>query len=1053
VLKTDFKLSPARQITANAAYIVYGLRAGQLRCINKATAGRALYKGHAAPVSDAAFYSWESNLLASVSAAGDLFVRLIVEAGGDPQAAPVMRASLPAPPADGAARLAWHPLEPRVLAAASGGAARLYMVPSEAAAPASDASDAAAAALPETDASAELPLPGGAAASALAFSPAGDVLVAGGADGAASAWALDAALGGGGGGVGLTWPASGPSGGAVSAAMFLSQAAPGAACALATADATGRVLRLWRLPGVAALSAGAGAQLLQTLELASGKGPSDFYCHLGHSPRAALLLLANMKRNQVHALHYGVADTGADGPNAAVDYAATFSVKQAVMSFAAGYEVTESEATPGQMDGAVTLYCVQPDAVQQYTLDPALCTPGPEEAGSGGGAGGAGAAGTGAGEPEGEEEATSAPAAPPAVLPSPVRLLHKDSLSKDAAPGVASPASASAAAAEQEQREREQLEQQQQQREPSPPPMPSTLGQSAAADKAAKEEAADAKAAKQKATAEAPVPAQQQQQPKPKKQKQGGGGAADGAAAAPPAAPAPAGLASLAPPAGMPPLPTTLAAKAGGHDKGALSREASQEVRPAVAPTVSVTPMPLAHGAAGRAPPGRSGSDELEEGEIPPAALASAAAAEELAALRRAVERLSAAQAQARGDAAAAAKAADAAVAARVEAAVAKALAKRADEDKRRAKELEKALAQQIVQVGPGLSAKRGGARSLALGAFGRTQAASKPDAQPRARPPPARSLQANAQVLAAVNKAVADQAREQARAALQGAATALVPPLTASLAPALAASLSRELPAAAAGAAERAVAAALRGGALQEAVAAQFASRVAPAVEAAARQMFGQVEAAFAAWMAEARSQAAGAGLGATVSQLQAVVNTLQRDVAEGQRTLVRMASSSGGGGTWPGGGATAPAAPPQQDPRQRISGLIAARDYDAAFNAALSAASPELLLWVCRQMSPSALAAAEPPALSQVCLLSLVQQLGANLGPGPDAELRLDWLTEVAPLLEPGNPVIAPHLRGVLGAVMAALKALAGQLPHTDATGRKAKLAIHVVNSLLHQ
>jgi enhancer of mRNA-decapping protein 4 len=215
---------------------------------------------------------------------------------------------------------------------------------------------------------------------------------------------------------------------------------------------------------------------------------------------------------------------------------------------------------------------------------------------------------------------------------------------------------------------------------------------------------------------------------------------------------------------------------------------------------------------------------------------------------------------------------------------------------------------------------------------------------------------------------------------------------------------------------------------------------------------MFGQVEAAFAGWMADARAQAAAAGLPAAVAQLQSVAATLKRDVAEGQRALVRMASSgggTGGGGGGAGGGGSAPA----QDPRQRIAALVTARDYDGAFNAALSAASPELLLWACRQVSPAALAAAEPPALSQACLLSLVQQLGANLGPGPDAELRLEWLTEVAPLLEPGNPVIAAHLRGVLSAVMGHLKALAGQLPHTDAVGRKAKLTIHVVNSLLHQ
>jgi hypothetical protein len=743
VLKSDFKLSHARQITANAAYIVYGLRAGQLRCINKATAGRALYRGHAAPIADAAFFSWESNLLASASAAGDLFVRLVVEADGNPQAAPVMRASLAAPPPDAPARLAWHPLEPRILAAGSGGTVSLFMVPGEAAAPASEASDAAAAALPATAASWELPLGGGGgggAAAALAFSPAGDVLVAGGSDGAAIAWALDAALSAPGGGAppaALRWPATGPGGGAVAAAVFLSQAAPGAPALLVTGDATNRALRLWRLPGVAALAAGAAAQPLQTLELASVKGPSDFFCHLGHSPRAALLLLANAKRNQVHALHYRVAEENAEasgdegdsgGPTSSIDYVATFSVKQPVLSFAAGYEVTESEATPGQMEGHVQLYCVQPDAVQQYTLNPALCTPGPEDgpsatAGGEHGASAAPAESAADASADAADDATSMAAAdggapmPPAVLPSPVRLLHKESLGKDS--GVVVPATAAATAEEQQQAPAPALEEQQpeqQHREPSPPPLPSTLGQQqGAADKVVKQQAAGEEKAAAAAAAVAssahPAP-QPQQQPKQKKQKQGGGSGGSGSGSAP--ASAPAGLASLTPPAGMPPLPTTLAGKAGGgHDKGAsaaLSREASQEVRPAVAPTVSVTPMPGSgcaaptHARGGGA--GRVGSEELEEGEIPPGALAAAAAAEEVAALRRAVERLAAGQAglaaAVRAEVAEGLRAAEGAAGARAEAAVVKALAKRAEDDKRRGKELEKTLGQQISQVGAG---------------------------------------------------------------------------------------------------------------------------------------------------------------------------------------------------------------------------------------------------------------------------------------------------------------------------------------------------------------
>ncbi|KAI8474285.1 MAG: hypothetical protein J3K34DRAFT_494464 [Monoraphidium minutum] len=1009
VLKSDMKLAHVNQIAANSLYIAYGLRAGQLRIINKASAGRALYKGHAAPIADAAFFSASSNLLASASADGDLRVRMVCEVDDPsgssgapvPLAAPVMRASLPPPPPGGAVRLAWHPTEPRVLAAASGGAAYVFMVPAEPAAPACEAAEAVdlAAAAPSW----ELALPPGAAAASVAFSPSGDLLVAGDAAGGASAWVLESA--GAAPGAALTWAPHGAGGGPVAWVAFLEQAGPGAPSLLVTGDATNRRLALWRLPGAAALAAGgpaAAAERLQSLELGSAGGAGDFFCHAAHVPQARLLLLANAARKQVHALHYALAP---GPPSAAVDFAATFAVKQPVLSMATGYEMTESEATPGVMEQHVQLYCIQPDAVQQYTLDPALCTPSDEQlAAAGGGAAAAepgaanGAAAAGGGE---AADGGGASLVPPAVLlPSPMRLLHKEAA---AAPKEAAPATPA--------------------NEPSPPPPPTSLAQpKAAAAAAAQQQKAAAAAAKQqeqqqKAAAAAAAAAAAEERR-----------AAEAAAAAAAAAtPAPAAEAkqqpkakhppgSLAPPSAMPPLPTTLASKA-HTDKGAISREPSlsPELQPAVAPTVAVTPLPAGGGGGG-------GGDELEEGEVPRggpggAATGGGGGGAELAGVSRQLERLLALQqslgAQLRSEVADGLRASEAAAAARAEAAVAKALSKRAEEDRRRSKDLEKALAQQISQ--------------------------------------------ANAALLAGVTKAAQDAAREQSRAVLAGAAASLGPALAAALGPplsrAVADALARDAPPAAAAAAERAVAAALRGGAVQEAVASQFAGRVAPAVESATRAMFSQVEAALGAWLAESRAAAASSGLAAAVSQLQGVAGSLQREVAEGQRALVRLASQGGGGGPPAAAGGGAPAAAP--DARGRVVAALAARDYDAAFNAALSAASPELLSWTCRQVSPAALAAAEPPPLSQICLLSLVQQLGANLGPGggPDAELRLDWLTEVAPLLEPAAPSVAPHLRGVLGAVMGSLKALAGGLPHTDPAGRKAKLAIHVVNSLLHQ
>ena len=41
-----------RFVAASASYICYGLKAGQLRVLHRATAARALLRGHTAPVTD-----------------------------------------------------------------------------------------------------------------------------------------------------------------------------------------------------------------------------------------------------------------------------------------------------------------------------------------------------------------------------------------------------------------------------------------------------------------------------------------------------------------------------------------------------------------------------------------------------------------------------------------------------------------------------------------------------------------------------------------------------------------------------------------------------------------------------------------------------------------------------------------------------------------------------------------------------------------------------------------------------------------------------------------
>lgn len=103
--------------------------------------------------------------------------------------------------------------------------------------------------------------------------------------------------------------------------------------------------------------------------------------------------------------------------------------------------------------------------------------------------------------------------------------------------------------------------------------------------------------------------------------------------------------------------------------------------------------------------------------------------------------------------------------------------------------------------------------------------------------------------------------------------------------------------------------------------------------------------------------------------------------------------------------------------------------------------------------QVDPAALLGGSSVGLSQTTLLSLVHQLSANLVADADTPLKLAWLGEAAPAIDPHDPVVAPHLRGVLTGVMAALKQLVNSLPQSDATAKKGKITLHLFNSLLHQ
>ena len=84
------------------------------------------------------------------------------------------------------------------------------------------------------------------------------------------------------------------------------------------------------------------------------------------------------------------------------------------------------------------------------------------------------------------------------------------------------------------------------------------------------------------------------------------------------------------------------------------------------------------------------------------------------------------------------------------------------------------------------------------------------------------------------------------------------------------------------------------------------------------------------------------------------------------------------------------------------------------------------------------------QPPPLSQILLLILLQQLSSNLN--AETALKLAWLKEIALNLDPKSPDIATHVADVLSEVRKSMD----QAGPAVRNGSEFKLLTHVVTSL---
>ncbi|GLJ08252.1 hypothetical protein SUGI_0084840 [Cryptomeria japonica] len=367
---SDPLLVVGRQIAVNQTYICYGLRAGTIRILNINTALRALLRGHSQRVTDMAFFSEDVHLLASASSDGKIFIRKIVEGFGDDEKIQITEQTLLAIQIAGDwesvhPRLCWHSHQQDVLVVGIG----KYVLKIDIVKARSATRGGGGASEEPVKFNVDNPVEG----VYCMGKHDGDVTdlsisqwtrwVSASKDGTVQIWGDKKILP-----LATFKPHDAQS---VSSVAFLTVPRRSDHIVLLTAGPLNRQLKLWVSASSDSMLMSSDSekwQCIQTLDLKSSseRHENAFFNQVLVLPRANLILLANAKRHAIYAVHM---DFGSNPAATRMDYLAEFSVTMPILSLTA----TSDNAADGE--GIVQVYCVQPQAIQQYALDLSLCVP------------------------------------------------------------------------------------------------------------------------------------------------------------------------------------------------------------------------------------------------------------------------------------------------------------------------------------------------------------------------------------------------------------------------------------------------------------------------------------------------------------------------------------------------------------------------------------------------------------------------------------------------------------------------------------------------------
>jgi enhancer of mRNA-decapping protein 4 len=255
---------------------------------------------------------------------------------------------------------------------------------------------------------------------------------------------------------------------------------------------------------------------------------------------------------------------------------------------------------------------------------------------------------------------------------------------------------------------------------------------------------------------------------------------------------------------------------------------------------------------------------------------------------------------------------------------------------------------------------------------------------------------------------------------------------------------------------------------ALQDAIRSSFEGYIMPTFEHSCRTMFEHVDSVFKRGMEEhvviAQQQFSSMHsplasiLQETVMSASGLAQSLRGELAENNKRLAALVETSSLG-TVDGSNRNESAAfldkilslqhvEEKLDPTVKLTKFLKEDKLEEAFHMALSADNVDLVTWLCNQVDPMVVLQRSPLPLGQTVLLSLVQQLGAEIE--KDTKGKLRWIQEAVLSLNPKDPTVASHVRSILEQVLSNLQRQTNIAGPGDLSNQM-RLVTHVVNSML--